>query len=137
MQNVLEIHVCGLIESLMSQSELKKDDLSVQQLKRVPTYDGSFQCGGRTSDGDLGFAALNSHASCGALDSLGLTGLENLGNTCFMNSAVQCLAHTPRLVEYFLGDYSKEINTQNPLGMGVSLNLLFPIFAIIFIECRL
>ena len=47
----------------------------------------------------------------------GLTGLRNMGNTCYMNSTMQCLCNTSPLAIYFLSDsYQRDINRENPEG---------------------
>jgi ubiquitin carboxyl-terminal hydrolase 4/11/15 len=53
---------------------------------------------------------------------MGLTGLQNLGNTCFMNSGLQCLSNTYELTQYILEDkYKEDMNPDNPLGSRCKL----------------
>ncbi|XP_074289660.1 ubiquitin carboxyl-terminal hydrolase 8 [Silene latifolia] len=115
---LLELQIYGLSDSPRSRDG-RRDEFS--ELTDAAASSSSVST---TSNGSTGniyhFPRTNSttfSGSAGESGPLGLVGLQNLGNTCFMNSALQCLAHTPKLVDYFLGDYNKEINRDNPLGM--------------------
>ncbi|KAL2250875.1 UNVERIFIED_CONTAM: Ubiquitin carboxyl-terminal hydrolase 8, partial [Sesamum indicum] len=125
---LLELQIYGF-SCTIDEKERRKEDIGMEH-SRIggPLPSSSVRMNGSVDTVDL----FSRDLPLSAVDSgfygtgaLGLTGLYNLGNTCFMNSAIQCLVHTPKLVEYFLGNFRKDLNFDNPLGMKGKLAIAF------------
>uniref|UniRef100_A0A8C9U164 Ubiquitin carboxyl-terminal hydrolase n=1 Tax=Scleropages formosus TaxID=113540 RepID=A0A8C9U164_SCLFO len=103
-------------ESAETRLWMKSSDTSCERLRNIHmTVLDSCLSSGMVS---LTASALNMNVQDSYRGQPGVCGLTNLGNTCFMNSALQCLSNTPPLTEYFLRNaYLEELNFTNPLGM--------------------
>ncbi|KAK1397246.1 Ubiquitin carboxyl-terminal hydrolase [Heracleum sosnowskyi] len=122
----LELQLYGL-SHIANGRNWVKDEMEEDHSKgEKPFYSCSPELNGNTgvisnTRVDLQPSAIESRKG----SAMGLTGLLNIGNTCFMNSAIQCLVHTTKFVDYFLGDFKEDLNFENPLGRNGKLALAF------------
>ncbi|KAK3768270.1 hypothetical protein RRG08_031063 [Elysia crispata] len=120
----------GLYPGQVIVVEIKNEDGSwPRQQKSTSAYSSNYPSTSNHQSSSVGggmkysSGAINSFYSRNGYDrggnsKPGVCGLANLGNTCFMNSALQCMSNVPQLTDYMLGSqWEKELNKKNPLGM--------------------
>lgn len=56
--------------------------------------------------------------------SKGLSGLANIGNTCYMNSVLQCLSNSLKFTDYFFSTYKKDYQNYNLIKKKENLFVL-------------
>ncbi|KAJ6008232.1 hypothetical protein N7540_012208 [Penicillium herquei] len=99
-----------------STKTLKKLGIPIEKPKKGPvtsvTSIKSAEIGGRASP-----APVVSMGKRPKGDRLGVTGIDNMGNTCYQNAATQCIRAVEELTIYFLSkSHIRDLNYENPLG---------------------
>ena len=115
------LSACRLYDKNGILVEFKDKDGNFPEIETESSYGSSSSSSGYRS----GYGSSYSYTAP-AMEHPGLCGLRNLGNTCFMNSSLQCMSNTKPLRDFLLGEgWEAHINTDNPLGTGGKLTRAF------------
>jgi len=103
----------NLMEQLKKNDLMKIDAEHLELILELRSENGEWPTESRTLREKIDDRKNTSESLMGD----GIVGLHNMGNTCYMNSSIQCLSHTPILRDYFTSKaYLNDINKTNPLG---------------------
>ena len=100
-------------------THLKKDNVAQSRSSWAKNTRGSSygsSPGGGGGGGGLGYGSNRKRNMEGRPPAAGAVGLSNIGNTCYMNSVLQCLSKAGALREFFLENWRKDLNRDNALG---------------------
>ncbi|KAL7627005.1 hypothetical protein AAE478_003781 [Parahypoxylon ruwenzoriense] len=114
---VLDLHEGGhnWTSTATSTPSQTRTSLPTRNSSTNPTTQNRNSRSGRTSPVSLGPLTRGRSQKSGRV--LGCVGLANLGNTCYMNAALQCVRSVEELTKYFLsGEWERELNKENLLA---------------------
>nr|CAD7446139.1 unnamed protein product [Timema bartmani] len=88
---------------------MEEDDISIKH--RAPQFDRAIKPLNKATPSEVHAVRHRNFNPTYGNVSRGLTGLKNLGNSCYMNSIIQCINNTTPLAFYFVeGTYRDDIN---------------------------
>lgn len=94
-------------------------DRTLKPSQSVETAASSLSRPSRVRPNDVPSLRVRSISPSSGREVKRLAGLKNLGNTCYMNATLQCLANTVPLALHFLsGKYIADINRESRRGTG-------------------
>jgi ubiquitin carboxyl-terminal hydrolase 8 len=95
------------------------DDIDIGVKNKVPQFDRTIKPLHKPQPSEIKAARQRNFSPVWGNVGHGLTGLKNLGNSCYMNSIIQCINNTTPLVFYFCeGVYREDVNHHNNSTQG-------------------